>query len=659
MLQNVKIGMKLSIGFGVLIVTILVISTMSFVSLNTIRADLEMILEENFHKVKQANEVIDALNKIALGYATIAITSDPKLRDETHDMVQQTRADNGRFIETELAPQIATSGPERALFASVLESRSKFLVASQKLDKLIDDNDDTVATYMLGEYQPILHAYLAAVDKFVEHLTEEMERIGSEESEFIKQQHTILIVTIAISLFIAIWLATMITRQITVPLSICVGVANSLAHGKTDVHIDIDTTDETGILAKAMSSMVKSIKLLYDDAVLLSEEAIAGKLKTRADARRHEGDFASIIKGFNDTLDAIVNPINDAMSVMKRLSNRDLTSRITGTYNGDLSIFRDDINSAAQNLEDAIIQVDIAVEQISAASSEISSGSQVLAGATSEQASSLEEISSSLTEINSLTGNNASNAKSGLKLADQAVLAVDEGNKAMEQMNTAMESIMKSSIETGKIIKTIDEIAFQTNLLALNAAVEAAHAGDAGKGFAVVAEEVKNLALRSAEAAKNTNVLIEESSHNSEMGSRIVEQVTKSFIEMKDQFNKVKAIVTEISASSDEQANGVNQINSGVSEMNRVTQQNAANAEESASAAEELSSQASELKNMVNTFKLSKKAGTHRTNRPALLTAPEKRSSNNLSKKTKGYEVRPEQVLPLDDYVDDDFVEFR
>jgi methyl-accepting chemotaxis protein len=618
-----------------------------------------MILQENFHKVKQANEVIDALNKIALGYATIVITTDPKLKDETHDMVQQARADNGRFIETELAPQIAATGPERVLFASVLESRGKFLVASQKLDKLIDDYDDTVASYMLGEYQPILHAYLAAVDKLVDHLTDEMERIGREESEFIKKQHLILIVTITISLLIAIWLAIVITRQITGPLAICVGVANSLAHGKTDVHIDIDATDETGILAKAMSSMVQSIKFLYDDAVHLSEEAIAGKLKSRADARRHEGDFASIIKGFNDTLDAIVNPINDAMSVMKRLSNKDLTARLTGVYNGDLSIFRDDINTAAQNLEDAIIQVDMAVEQISAASSEISSGSQVLAGATSEQASSLEEISSSLTEINSLTGNNASNAKSGLKLADQAVWAVDEGNKAMEQMNTAMESIMKSSSETGKIIKTIDEIAFQTNLLALNAAVEAAHAGDAGKGFAVVAEEVKNLALRSAEAAKNTNVLIEESSHNSEMGSKIVEQVTKSFIEMKDQFNKVKAIVTEISASSDEQANGVNQINSGVSEMNRVTQQNAANAEESASAAQELSSQALELKSMVNTFKLSRKAGMHRNTRPVLLTAPEKRSPNSLPKKTKGYEVRPEQVLPLDDYVDDDFVEFR
>jgi methyl-accepting chemotaxis protein len=236
----------------------------------------------------------------------------------------------------------------------------------------------------------------------------------------------------------------------------------------------------------------------------------------------------------------------------------------------------------------------------------------------------------------------------------------------MEKMNKAMASILHSSQETGKIIKTIDDIAFQTNLLALNAAVEAAHAGDAGKGFAVVAEEVKNLALRSAEAAKNTNSLIEESGRNSEMGSRIVEEVTKSFQLMKDQFNKVKSIVNEISASSDEQAHGVNQISTGVNEMNRVTQQNAANAEESASAAEQLNSQAAELKSMVATFTLSKKAtgaSPYQKSAPKLNITPERRSPTPpaaAQKKPKAaVEVKPDNVLPLDSMDDDDFGDFK
>jgi methyl-accepting chemotaxis protein len=454
--------------------------------------------------------------------------------------------------------------------------------------------------------------------------------------------------------------------MITKPIGDCVEAANNLAKGNTNIDIVVNSADETGILSTAMQNMIRSIKQMYDDVIYLSEEAIAGHLKSRADVRRHEGDYAKIVKGLNDTLDAISTPLSEAMSVMDKLAHKDLTARIKGNYNGELNTLKEDINLAGQNLEDALIQVDMAVEQISAASSEISSGSQVLAEATSEQASSLEEISSSLEEINSLTGNNADNAKSGLKLADQAVLAVDEGNQAMEKMNKAMESILQSSQETAKIIKTIDEIAFQTNLLALNAAVEAAHAGDAGKGFAVVAEEVKNLALRSAEAAKTTNVLIEESGHNSELGSRIVEQVTKSFNEMKDQFNKVKSIVNEISASSDEQAHGVNQISTGVGEMNRVTQQNAANAEESASAAEELNSQAAELKSMVNSFSLSKKSGPSRYSKPVTSHSinQDRRSTTSQTKqiphkKPGGYEVKPEAVLPLDSFDDDDFGDFK
>jgi methyl-accepting chemotaxis protein len=422
------------------------------------------------------------------------------------------------------------------------------------------------------------------------------------------------------------------------------------------VNLNYKSNDEIGHLGNAMNLMINSIRNLLEDIHSIAEKAQDGHLHSRADAKKHEGRFSDIITEFNGTLDAVVIPIDEAMSVMDRVAKRDLTARVTGKYKGDLLSFATNLNTAVQNLDDSLIQVDSAVDQISSASSEISSGSHVLANATSEQASSLEEISASLEEINSLTSGNADNAKSGLKLADQAVIAVDTGNTAMEKMNSAMESILKSSQETGKIIKTIDEIAFQTNLLALNAAVEAAHAGEAGKGFAVVAEEVKNLALRSAEAAQNTNILIEEATKNSTVGSDIVEQVTKSFQEMKEQFNKVKSIVNEISASSDEQAHGVSQISTGINDMNRVTQNNAANAEESASAAEELNEQATSLKRMVNTFNVSRKQNNigYAPIKPVKPVKQEK----VVHEKPKGIEVRPESVLPLDSVDDDDFMEF-
>jgi len=415
----------------------------------------------------------------------------------------------------------------------------------------------------------------------------------------------IIIISIAlVFIVIGLVLAVIFGRSITLPLKKCVNVAHEIAQGNTDVHIDINSQDEIGTLVNSMREMIASIKLMYDNATSLSEHAIQGKLHFRTDISQLKGDFANILKGMNQTLDAMLTPITEAMSVMDKISNKDLTARLTGSYNGELNLFKENINKAAKNLDASLSHVEQVVEQISTASHEISSGSHSLADATNTQASSLEQISSSLEEINSLTGSNADNANEGLKLADLAVKAVLEGDVAMTKMHKAMESILQSSQETVKIIKTIDEIAFQTNLLALNAAVEAAHAGEAGKGFAVVAEEVKNLALRSADAAKHTNELIEESSRNTEMGSLIVDQVAKQFVEMKDEFNKVKNIVTEISASSNEQSQGVHQITTGINELNIATQKNAANADESASIAEELSGQANELKDMVGDYKL-------------------------------------------------------
>jgi len=199
-----------------------------------------------------------------------------------------------------------------------------------------------------------------------------------------------------------------------------------------------------------------------------------------------------------------------------------------------------------------------------------------------------------------MTDKNSVSAQQANQLAGDAKLSADKGNGAMGQMNNAIHDIQKSANETAKIVKVIDEIAFQTNLLAWNAAVEAARAGEAGKGFAVVAEEVRNLAMRSAEAAKNTATMIEESIKNSQNGVNIVTSVAKTLEEISDTNGKVNQLVGEISLASLEQAQGIKQINQAVTQMDKVTQQNAANAEESASASEELNAQAEQLNLMVD-----------------------------------------------------------
>ena len=247
----------------------------------------------------------------------------------------------------------------------------------------------------------------------------------------------------------------------------------------------------------------------------------------------------------------------------------------------------------------AVEELADASDQIATAANQVSSSSQQLAEGASEQAAAIEETSSSLEEMSSMTKHNAENANQTNKLISGTKETVARASETMDKLTASMGEISRAGEETSKIIKAIDGIAFQTNLLALNAAVEAARAGEAGAGFAVVADEVRNLAMRAAEAAKNTANLIEGTVRKVKDGSELVEKTDAEFREVVFSVVKSGELVGEISAASQEQAQGIEQVNKAVSEMDEVVQQNAANAEESASASEELSAQAKRMKDIV------------------------------------------------------------
>jgi len=307
-------------------------------------------------------------------------------------------------------------------------------------------------------------------------------------------------------------------------------------------------------------------------------------------------------------------------------------------------------------------------DQVASASGQVSSASQSLAEGSSEQAASIEETSSSLEEMSSMTKQNADNAHQADNLMKEANQVVGKANDSMTDLTGSMEEISKASEETSKIIKTIDEIAFQTNLLALNAAVEAARAGEAGAGFAVVADEVRNLAMRAADAAKNTAELIEGTVKKVNEGGELVSTTNEAFTEVADSSAKVGELVGEIAAASNEQAEGIEQVNKAVVEMDKVVQQNAANAEESASASEEMNAQAVQMKGFVDDLvgllngssaAVQSVSRTHVT-APTATTrgvrpAPAQRVASKAVAVRKTGEVSPEQVIPM---ADEDFKDF-
>lgn len=311
-------------------------------------------------------------------------------------------------------------------------------------------------------------------------------------------------------------------------------------------------------------------------------------------------------------------------------------------------------------------------EQVASASGQVSSASQSLAEGSSEQAAGIEETSSSLEEMSSMTKQNSGNADQADNLMKETNHVVSSANQSMAELIKSMEEISTASDETQKVVKTIDEIAFQTNLLALNAAVEAARAGEAGAGFAVVAEEVRNLALRSAEAAKSTAGLIEGTIKKVEEGSGLVNKTNDGFGTVAEKAAKVGELVGEISAASKEQAQGINQVNVAVTEMDKVTQQNAANAEESASASEELSAQAEQMKAMVNELvsivggSADKNSGsgidtkTHLTKTSdrsgsLMFASPMGKTKKNKAVVRKTKVINPDELIPFDDAEFDDF----
>ncbi len=381
-------------------------------------------------------------------------------------------------------------------------------------------------------------------------------------------------------------------------------VMTSLSQANYDKKIDVSGLDgeyytavETGILS--MQSAGRAIAAI--NQVMLSVSN--GEFNQRVEADL-PGDLSALKDNINASLHVVEKGIEDIKRIALSLSNGNLNQRISSNHPGQFGVLKQSLNDSMDNISSVIKNITKASDIVSSSSNEIAAGNSDMSKRTEEQASSLEQTASSIEELTGTVEQNADNAGQANQLAKNAAVTAGEGGSIVNNAISAMDEITSSSNKIVDIIGVIDEIAFQTNLLALNASVEAARAGEQGRGFAVVATEVRNLAQRSAKAAKEIKLLIQDSVEKVEVGSKLVDKSGQTLDEIVDVVKKVGDMISEIAAASQEQTAGIAQINQAITNMDDITQRNAALAEEASANSEHLNSQALKMKQQVQFFSI-------------------------------------------------------
>ena len=515
---------------------------------------VEASTEEEFEKVvSRDGEITESVKKPLEAYAATVLRISKAGKDEAKDL-QKFRDAYAAYVETDSLLYETIKQSWKAPTKSEMEAlRAKARIISiknvgPKMETTIIALNELVAT--------------------VKDVAKDMNEAGS--GTVTSTLFTLTVGTTAVIL-LGIFMGWLIARVLSRNLADVVKAAQALGGGDLKARSSVSTKDEIGILAQSFNEM-------------------GDKLQTNMMKEREQ---AAKMAQF----------MVEAKRVLGNLSQGDLTDQMTSACDGDLEQIKMSLNSAMTNLTTTLTTVREAASSVTSGAEEITKGNEDLSQRTSEQASSLEETSSAMEEMTSTVKQNADNAKQANQLAIAARDVANKGGAVTTKAVEAMGEINKSSKKIADIITVIDEIAFQTNLLALNAAVEAARAGEHGRGFAVVAAEVRNLAQRSATAAKEIKGLINESIQRVTDGSELVDQCGKTLEEIVGSVKRVTDIITEISAASQEQASGIDQVNKAIMQMDETTQQNAALVEETTSASQSMKEQARELMRQVEMFK--------------------------------------------------------
>ncbi len=558
MFKNLRLRSKLFLTYGIMMIFYLVTVIAAFVGLSNVSNGLERFYTTPYPMVQNAMGIKSATQEIQLDLFRAYSAGETQLTAILSDIdgAAARRSENMEALK-------ACYDGDASVLQSIESAGEKTASARQDAVSLLKSGSKDEAIAIIGG------EYMTACDTLYDLLEE---AIGSAEASATEYHdsamsvkkvcQTALFVLAIVCIIFALILIIRVIRAITYPIAEIETAVKAMAEGNMHSTVTYEAKDELGVLADNLRFVLKTLS------------------------------------GY----------IEHICSKLDSLATGDLTVDFDMDYLGEFESIKSSGNKITMSLNDTLTRLNEAAAQVASGSDQVSSGAQALSQGATEQASSVEELAATLNDLSTQVTQTAQNARDINALISETGSELDSSNAMMNSMVEAMTKINDCSSEIEKIIKTIEDIAFQTNILALNAAVEAARAGEAGKGFAVVADEVRSLASKSAEAAKDTTVLIGNSLNAVAEGNQIAEDTQKSLIKVVTSAQQISGNMTKITQASDMQAEGIAQITQGIDQISSVVQTNSATAEQSAAASEELFSQSSQLENLVSRFRLKNSA---------------------------------------------------